>query len=410
MAGSGSTEESKETATTNLQRQQQELAKQKELTESESNCYRMWWDQVSLYSNKMRTYFNYKKIPYKFMQNTFASAMGEIPELVGMQIMPVVLTPDNKVMQDSTPMMEWFEQEYPERAAIPEDDRLAWIMWLLEEFSDEGLPRPAMRTRWGTEESSQSLSHQIARGMGYGSSADEVKAVARMINDRQSGFDKVLALNTDEEKESVDKQLAELLAILEKHFHTYSYLLGDRPSLTDFAFYGPLGAHMFKDPVSRMMLETTAPMVCRWLDELDQLGDTRGGLGREAFGDWLSVDDGIPETLLALIGFIARTFLPISFGYVDAMLKCEKFFKVTVDGVESSFKRMDYRAGTFAILQRRYIDLPDETKLWLSDVLAETGILPGLITRGVYPNPAFEKLTPPFITDPEANRIAYKGK
>jgi glutathione S-transferase len=113
--------------------------------------------------------------------------MGEIPALVGQPIIPVILTPDNQVMQDSTPIVEWFESQYQAKPAIPEDPRLAFIMWLLEEFADEYMPRLHMHTRWGNEQNRRTLSHRIARFMAFGKSDVEPADVSLLqltLNDR----------------------------------------------------------------------------------------------------------------------------------------------------------------------------------------------------------------------------------
>ena len=133
------------------------------------------------------TYMNYKGIPYKRMEANIDIYMGEIPALVGQSIIPVILTPDNQVMQDSTPIVEWFESQYQAKPAIPEDPRLAFIMWLLEEFADEYMPRLHMHTRWGNEQNRRTLSHRIARFMAFGKSDVEPADVSLLqltLNDR----------------------------------------------------------------------------------------------------------------------------------------------------------------------------------------------------------------------------------
>lgn len=392
-----------------IQQYQQDLAKKAELGASQQDHYRMYWDFSSLYSTKLRTYLNYKEIPYKLMQLTFDEFTEELPELVGMSIFPVMLTPDNKVMQDTTPIMEWFEGQYPEKSAIPEDSRLAWLMWLIEEFSDEYCPRISMRTRWGTESSQRTLSGRIARRLTLGQTSEMNKLAAQMIRERQSGFDAPLGIAREQDRESVDQQLLDLLKILDEHLSEYGYLLGDRPSLADFALAGPLYGHGFNDPWSAEILEVNAPQVCNWLQEMANLGDNRGCLGRETFGDWLDLEQGLPDTLVQLVAFIAKTYLPQAQGYRDAMLSGEKQFTATIYGVETPLPRFDYRAGTFAQLQARYQSLGEGERAWLSTALATTELLPALMEGGIQPNPHFEKLTQPFVTDPVQNRLAYKG-
>ncbi len=391
-------------------KQIQENMKQKDqLNKGEENHYRMYWDYTSYYSNKLRSYLNYKEIPYKLMQTTLDDYQRLIPKLVGMPIIPVVLTPDDQVMQDSTPMMEWFEKEYSHKSAIPKDQRLAFIMWAIEEFSDEYLVRFAMRTRWGAEGGQNTLSARIARGFTYGQQSEMIKMGSKMILSRQSGFNEALGLATEEECKSVDQQYLDMLAILDKHLSDYSYLLGDRPSLADFAFFGPLWAHGFNDPDSAQILEVNAPQVCNWLQEMANLGDSRGGLGRTDFGGWIDIDGGVPESLIELLSFINKTYLPQAKGYRHAMLNSDSSIKVDIYGTQSQIPAWNYRAGTYAQLQKRFTLLNVQQQEWLENALTPSGLLPALMEGGIHENPQFEGLTAPFVTNPALNKLAYKG-
>jgi len=387
-----------------------DLSKKTELSVEQKDHYRMYWDYTSPYSNKVRAYFNYKEIPYKLMQTTTEDYREKIPAMVGMSIIPVILTPDDEVMQDSTPMMEWFEKKYPEKSAIPEDSRLAWIMWLIEEFSDEYMPRFAMRTRWGTEASQRTLSSRIARSFTYGHPTEITKMGSQMILDRQSGFNVAIAIEKEEDCQSVDQQLLDFLKILDTHLSEYAYLLGDRPSIADFAIFGSLWAQGFNDPWAAEILEVNAPQVCNWLQEIANIGDSRGCLGRDEFGDWLDLESELPDTLIQLVSFIAKTYLPQALGYRDAMITGDKRFTATIYGIETELFAFEYRAGTFAELQQKFANLEVPQQAWIETALTSSGLFPSLMAGEIKPNPHFAKLTVPFVTDPALNGLAYKGE
>jgi hypothetical protein len=140
---------------------------------------------------------------------------------------------------------------------------------------------------------------------------------------------------------------------------------------------------------------------------MEYLGDSRGCLGREEFGDWLDVEEGLPDTIVQLIGFIAKTYLPQAQGYQKVMLSGEKRFTANIHGIETTLPRFDYRAGTFAQLQQRYADLAKKDQDWLCGELEVTGLLPSLMEGGIHPNSEFAELTAPFVTDPAQNRRSY---
>ncbi len=394
---------------THLEQQKKTLTAKATLNEKQKDHYRLYWDLTSPYSNKARIYLNYKNIPYQLIQTTNRDFMKKIPAWAGMPIMPIVLTPDDRVMQDTTPIMEWFEKEYSEKPAIPEDPRLAWLMWLLEEFSDEYLLRLTMRKRWGNEASRRTVSSRISRGFSYGYPNEIIKMGAEFIRDRQiTNMDTLLAIAKEEDCKSVDQQMLDLLAILDTHFLETAYLLGDRPSLSDFAFFGFLWSYGFNEPALVAIMEVNAPQVCNWLQEIADLGDHRGCVGREEFGDWLDLEEGLPDSILQLIQFIAKTYLPLAMGCRDAMFNGDKRVRAVIYGVETELPRFDYKVGTFAQLQQKLTDLNDSQKKWLENTLSETGLFPSLLDGGIKPNPHFADLTPPFVTDPDKSRLAVQ--
>ncbi len=397
-----------------LERIQEDVAQKAKLSQDKQSHYRMYWSQTqtSAFSSKMRAYLNYKNIPYQLIPATLDDYLNNIPKLVGMPILPVILSPTDQVMQDSTPMMAWFEENYSERSATPADERLAWIMWLLEDFGDEYLPRVIMRTRWGKgfEINQRTVAARLARGLSHGQDNETIKFVSNFVMERQKGFSHSLGFETDEQIASIDRQLSRLLTILDEHLTQHGYLLGDKPSLADFAFFGGLWCHCFKDPGSSELFELQAPQVCRWLEEIEHLGDTRGCLGRETFGDWLDLDRTLPDTLLSLLQLVAETYLPQAEAYREAMKNDNKHATMTIDGIELSVPRFDYRAETYAQVQERYSACAESNREWLAQTLASTGLFPRFTEQEIVHNPAFSTLTPPFITDPKANKLSYSGK
>ncbi|MBT4642182.1 MAG: glutathione S-transferase family protein [Deltaproteobacteria bacterium] len=393
---------------THLKQQQKNLRARATLGEREQNHYRLYWDYTSPYSNKIRAYLNYKEIPYKLIQATNHDYMNKIPELVGMPIIPILIAPDERVMQDSTPIMAWFENEYMEKPAIPDDPRLAWLMWLIEEFADEYMLRIGMRLRWGNKMSLRTSSSRIARGFSYAENTEMVQMVSQFVVERQVPITKtLLGLDREEYGQSVDRQFLDLLEILNAHLAEFGYLLGDRPSLADFGMFGPLWSFGLTEPVGQEILETKAPQVCNWLHEMADFGDSRGCQGREEFGDWLDADKELPETLVQLAGLIAKTYLPAALGYRSAMVNEDENFTTDIYGVETQLSRFDFRAGTFAQLQQRLARLDDSDRDWIEKALEGTGLFPSLLEE-IKPNPYFADLTPPFVTDPEKNMKSYR--
>lgn len=392
--------------------EQKHNSQSKQLAKGQENYFRIWQGQCSPYSYKVMTYMNYKEIPYKRV-NANMIDLEWSKQVAGQSIVPVMLTPDDQVMQDSTPIIEFLEKQFPQNPTIPDDAKLGFIMWLIEEFADEYMPRMAMHTRWGNEQNSQTISHKIARNLLYGVPNMQVKDLAPVLLARQSTFSTHLGIDTDDTKANMDQQVLDLLAILEKHFADYQFLLGFRASIADFALYGQLQIHLYNDPQSNQILETQAPRTCQWLNTISELGDTRGCVGQTEFGDWFDIKNGLPESLRALLAFIAQTYLPLSKATVTAVANKEKTFTANITGVNASFSTHQYRAWAFEQLQLKYQALSQNDQSTLEPLLTKVQIMPDLVSDSFHSD-LFDGFTPPFVKDgiPDA-RIKYlkeKGK
>jgi len=400
--------DSKMSEAKNLQREALEITSALELNPQQQDCFRLWCDGNSPYSCKLRTYMNYKAIPYKRMRINLNTYYQKIPQKVGMSIMPVLLSPNDDVLQDTTPIIEELEKKYSNNACTPKDTGLAFIMWLLEDFSDEYLTRFSMHYRWGNELNRITLSHRLGRSMSYGDVNMHASKVAPMILSRQSGFDEALGLSDTKARESLDKQFIDLLTILDAHFCGHQFLLGDRPSVADFALYGHLYAHMFQDPYSAEIMERFGSRTCNWIETITELGDVRGDIGQTEFGPWINFDNGVPDTLKQLLNFIGKTYIPFATATAVATHEGKKDFKANIYGFQTHFKTFQYRAWSFENVQNRFIKLDEPQKKFVHALLVETKVQPMMMENGILHCTLFDGFTPPYIKDGVCDqRIAY---
>jgi len=396
-----------ESISANLLREQQAHAASQELKPSQETYYRIWQDRTSPFSQKVITYMNYKGIPFKSIQANMNATLEEIPKMVGQSIIPVMLTPDEEVLQDSTPIIEWFENRFPEKGVIPADSRLAFFMWLIEEFADEYMPRIHMHTRWGNEQNQQTISHRIARGACYSVPNASIEDIAHFTLSRQPGFDKHLGLN-DAVRDNMDQQVLDLLTILEEHFLHHQFLLGFKPSMADFALYGTLKVHLFNDPNSNTTMEINGPRTCAWLETISNFGDTRGCVGQTEFGDWLDLEKGIPESLLKLLAFTAKTYVPFAKAGAQASKAKSKTFEAEVYGMKATFSTHQYRVWSFEQVQKYYEALAGNDKCFVDEALTAANVLPAMMSDGIYHSDLFDGFTPPVVKDGIADaRIRY---
>ncbi len=391
-------------------REQKNLLKSQTLQANEDKHYRVLQCFSSPYSQKLLAYLHYKEIPYKRVEANLDGHMEEIPKLVGQVIVPVMIAPDKQVLQDTTPIMEHFEQSYSHKRAIPDHERLAFIMWLIEEFADEYLPRVIMHTRWNNDLNRSAISHRIARGLSF-AKVETAQQLAPMVLQRQSGIGQYLDIIRETQQKSIDQQILDLLAILEEHFESHQFILGDRPSLADFALYGPLRAHIFNDPASSETMEVYGSHTCNWLDTIANFGDTRGCVGQTEFGAWMSLNQDLPPSLQKLLVFISKTYLPIAISNAKAVANKDKTYTTQVYGEQITPRSHQYRAWSLEQLQNRYLALSKDSSAAITKDLNDTGILPIFMEQGILHCDLFDGFTPPFIKDGICDaRVKYLGE
>ena len=83
-----------------------------------ANEYHIHGIELSPYSVKVRSYFRYKKIPHRWIPRSL-DADGEYQKYVKLPLVPLVVTPDNQGIQDSTPIIERGEALHPEPSIHP---------------------------------------------------------------------------------------------------------------------------------------------------------------------------------------------------------------------------------------------------------------------------------------------------
>ncbi len=184
--------------------------------------------------------------------------------------------------------------------------------------------------------------------------------------------------------------------------------------MADFALFGPLKVHLFNDPQSNEIMEVNAPRTCRWLDTISDLGDLRGCAGQTEFGDWINLNNGLPESLEKILGFVSKTYFPFAKACALAGKDRNKTFSAEVYGVEATFSVHQYRVWSFEQLQLKYQALAGQDKHFIDEVLTASQILPKFMEGEIVHNALYDGFTPPFIkdgiADARAKHLKSKGK
>jgi glutathione S-transferase len=256
---------------------------------------------VSLYTGKVRAYLDYKGIPYTEVAARREIYRDVIVPRTGVRFIPVLISDDDIAVQDSTAIIDFLEQRHPQPSVYPSGPLQRWVALLLETYADEWLVIPAMHYRWNVPENRAFAMFEFGRL----SAPDATEAEQREIGERLAGpFAGALpALGVHPHSvTAIEQSYLSFLADFDRHLAEHPYLLGARPCIGDFALFGPLFAHLYRDPASGRLMRERAPRVAEWV--------TRMRDGKPAPGDFVA-EDAIPETLHPLLARLFRELAPV---------------------------------------------------------------------------------------------------
>src|SRR5215471_8564411 len=115
--------------------------------------YRVYAAEFSYFSAKVRPALRYKRIPYVEILPTQEVYQTVIVPRTGLAFIPVVVTPDDETLQDTSDILDALEQRFPEPPLYPRTAVLRVLAYLVELYADEFLILPALHYRWSFPES-----------------------------------------------------------------------------------------------------------------------------------------------------------------------------------------------------------------------------------------------------------------
>jgi glutathione S-transferase len=264
----------------------------------------------SLYTGKARSYLVKQQIPFENRAAGEHRFREELVPRLGRWIIPVLESRDGTLVQDGSDIIAHFEAKggtrYP---AYPTTPLHALIGQIFELFGGEGLLRPAMHYRWNFDEVNKAfLSIDFASTLApTGAPADVQAGIFGMASARMRKAMASFGVTPDSIP-AVEASYATFLSLFNAHLAGSPYLLGGRPTIGDYGLIAPLYAHLARDPYPARLMQQTAHRVWRWTERMNR-ADHDAGEYSDVPED-LFADDAVPETLKALLRFVAEDYLP----------------------------------------------------------------------------------------------------
>jgi len=268
---------------------------------------------VSYYTAKVRAYLQYKQIPYDEVLATREVYRDVIVPRTGVRFIPVLITDDDIAIQDSSAILDHLERRYPEPCIEPASRAAQLVAFLFETYADEWLVLPAMHYRWNVAENRAFAIEEFGRLSVPTASPDEQRAIGEKLAGPFAGALPWLGVSSATVP-AIEASYRELLADFSAHLAAHPYLLGGRPSRGDFALFGPLYAHLYRDPASGRLMEELAPRVVDWVVRMRDR--------RPAAADHAPIE-ALGPTLTPLLSRMFREFGPVVLGTLERLRAVE---------------------------------------------------------------------------------------
>ena len=323
--------------------------------------FRIFGSELSPYSVKVRSYFRYKKIPHEWVVRHMGR-MAEFQKYAKLPLIPLVVTPEDQALQDSTPIVEHMERLFPDPSIHPADPALAFLSALLEEYGDEWGNKPMFHYRWHYDADQASAADRLARDNLPGAPEETIREAADAIRSRMISRLHFVG-SSPATKDQIEGSFLRLLRILERHLQKRPYVFGARPAFADLGLFAQI-YECSTDPTPSRIMEKSAPTVLSWVRRM--MSPVAAG----EFESWRSLE---PTLRPLLEQEVAGLFLPWSTANARALAAGAAEFSVELEGRPFAEGTQKYHARSLEALRARYRATSDRSAL--DPILERTGCL-----------------------------------
>lgn len=213
--------------------------------------YQLFGMELSPYAVKVRAALRYKALPHQWIPRSRQNEAA-FRTYAKLPLIPLLVLPDeNRGLQDSTPLLEWLEQQHPEPVLTLPDPALHWLACALEESADEWTVKAMFHFRWHDDIDREQAGLRIARASV--DSGTEPAPFAKIIGAHLMTRLPTLGC-TSHNQQILESYLSTSAGLLNRHLETRAYLFGGQLSLADLGL-GAMYYQLFSDPTPRRLLQ-----------------------------------------------------------------------------------------------------------------------------------------------------------
>jgi glutathione S-transferase len=313
---------------------------------------------MSLFTRKMEAAFDFYGAPCRQVRKGSRDG-SELETRAGTHQIPLVRTPENWILADSTPTMLVLDARFPHRRMFPAG-LTGLLVHVVEEILDEWVARVMVHYRWHYPENTRDV---LVSGFGVEVTLEEaVKHPAAQWGPRAC---RATGTELVEHQQAAEAEYIGMLEMLEAQLGDTAHALGDRPCAVDCMLLGGLRAHTNRDPVPDLSRFTR---VLEW--------EARPGTAWAGDGEFAPLPDSTPfaRWLLAL----GRDhYAPFLLANSAALAEGRKSFVVDTYGTPCSYLARVYPERSRRLIHERIrhqLDADEQTRArtWLGEAgLAE---------------------------------------
>ncbi len=281
--------------------------------------------------------------------------------------MPVLVTPENWCIADSTPIFQLLDGRLPnpklcDDLCFPADCVISVIVFFLcfssyppglvgslsaicEEYFDEWIPRLAIHARWNFEASGKQAARRLTAMAGIPTDSAQHQQAADMLRSWGGRAARAIGVSSVRQRAAADEEMLRVFGCLDEQLgqsHEFGpFIFGQEATSLDFVVGGALKAHFLYDaaPSSAFSAFAHLPAYCARLEQ------PATGAGEEAAPARHS-SSGNVGCLPPFVAFILRemrgAFTCFAEGNGRALAAKAKFFKAHVYGEEVSYLARPY--------------------------------------------------------------------
>lgn len=292
---------------------------------------------ISLFTRKLEAALSFYGAPYRSVAKN-PSTRDQVEARAATHQVPVLETPENWMIADTTPLIALLDGRYPARRLFPPGP-LGVLVHVVEEVLDEWVARVMVHYRWHHEQNTLHVVRNVA-----GSELSREEALAFPIADWGRRACRATGTDDPEQRDAAEHEYRELLSTLEAQLGETRYALGDRPTAVDAILLGGLRAHINNDPLPDL---ADFPRCVAW--------DEREADRWDGGGELAPFPASTP--FAAHVLELARDqYLPFVLGNAAALERGDKSFVAETWGKPVSYLARPYPERSRQMIQARIRD------------------------------------------------------